>query len=140
MTIHNSGPEPMKIRKTTLAQQMAKQKPKPLLASKRKKPYPGPSGDTGGYSPKRSDSGQLPPHQPWGPQDRAHPTAPDCNQLVKIYPLGPQRTGGPHLTWRQLGKGPTSSHLHLALRIPTFTVKRRDGGTLQIIHEIPSAQ
>jgi len=131
MTVHVLEPEPMQIRKTTLAQQMAK------------KAYDPTSVNTEETIPaafkqhwrvfSKEEAWQLPPHRPWDHKIELLPTAPDVINS-KVYPLAPKEQEALNQYLEEnLEKGyivASSSHYGS----PTFTVKKKDG-TLRIVHD-----
>src|SRR5712675_2004626 len=131
MTIHVLEPEPMQIRKMTLAQQMAK------------KAYDPTSVNTEETIPaafkqhwrvfSKEEAWQLPPHRPWDHKIELTPNAPNVINS-KVYPLSPneQKVLNEYLE-DNLEKGyiVASSSRYGS---PTFTVKKKDE-TLRIVHD-----
>ena len=131
MTIEVLEPEPMQIRKTTLAQQMAE------------KAYDGTKVNMEETVPVafrqhwkvflEQEACQLPPHRPWDHKIKLTPNAPNVINS-KVYPLSPneQKVLNEYLE-DNLEKGyivASSSHYGS----PTFTVKKKDGA-LRIFHD-----
>jgi len=131
MTVHVLDPEPMQLRKTTLATQMAEKAYN--LASVN-------SEETIPAAFKRhwrvfseEEAWQLPPHRPWDHKIELLPMAPDVINS-KIYPLAPKEQEALDRYLKEnLEKGyiVTSSSRYGS---PTFTVKKKDG-TLRIVHD-----
>ena len=124
MTVHVLEPEPMQIRKTMLAQQMAK------------KAYDPASVNTEETIPvafkqhwrvfSEEEARQLPPHRPWDHKIELLPTAPNVSNS-KVYPLAPKEQEALNQYLEEnLEKGyivASSSHYGS----PTFMVKKKDG-------------
>jgi len=131
MTVHVLEPEPMQIRKTTLAQQMAKKAYDPASVN---------TEETIPVAFKRhwrvfseEEARQLPPHRPWDHKIELLPTAPDVINS-KVYPLAPKEQEALNQYLEEnLEKGyiVASSSRYGS---PTFTVKKKDG-TLRIVHD-----
>ena len=123
MTIHILEPEPMKIRKTTLAQQMAKKAYNPASVN---------TEETIPVAFRRhwrvfseEEARQLPPHRPWDHKIELLPMAPDVINS-KIYPLAPKEQEALNLYLEDnLEKGYIVASLS-RYGSPTFTVKKKD--------------
>jgi len=130
MTVHVLDPEPMQLRKTTLATTMAENAYKPASIN---------TEETIPAAFKRhwrifseEEAWQLPPHRPWDHKIELLPTAPNVINS-KIYPLAPkEQTVLDQYLEDNLEKGyiVASSSRYGS---PTFTVKKKDG-TLRIVH------
>src|SRR5712672_1312200 len=131
MTVHVLDPEPMQLRKTTLATQMAEKAYN--LASVN-------SEETIPAAFKRhwrvfseEEAWLLPPHRPWDHKIELLPMAPDVINS-KVYPLAPKEQEAlDQYLEENLEKGyiVASSSRYGS---PTFTVKKKDG-TLRIVHD-----
>jgi len=130
MTIEVLEPEPMKLRKMTLVQQMAK---KAYDATKVNTEESVPMAFRQHWKVfSEQEAHQLPPHRPWDHKIELTPNAPNVINS-KVYPLSPneQKVLNEYLE-DNLEKGyiVASSSCYGS---PTFTVKKKDG-TLRIVH------
>jgi len=87
MTVHVLDPEPMQLRKTTLATQMAEQAYNPANVNTENTIPAAFRQHWRIFS--EEEARQLPPHQPWDHKIELLPTAPDVINS-KIYPLAPK--------------------------------------------------
>ena len=130
MTIEVLEPEPMKLRKMTLVQQMAE---KAYDATKVNTEESVPMAFRQHWKVfSEQEAHQLPPHRPWDHKIELTPNAPNVINS-KVYPLSPneQKVLNEYLE-DNLEKGyiMASSSRYGS---PTFTVKKKDG-TLRIVH------